>query len=289
MRTPISVVIAAHNASGTIDAQLSSLLSQTWPDGGEVIVADNGSSDHTAEIAASFCGGPIPVRVVSCPEVAGAGYARNRGVDVANSDLIAFCDADDVVGSTWIVEMTTGLADARVVGGKLDFEKLNEPWVIGSRGRLLATDCLPIFDGTFPVVSSCNLGIQRDLFASLGGFNTDYRRGQDAELSLRIHRRGIASTFLPDAVVHYRMRSTLRAVFTQARQWGEVQVRLRAALGNASMAPRTTRSWLWLGSRTPLLATRAGRARWAYVAGMRIGVHRASRQVAHPKLRAVAT
>lgn len=278
MTPGVSVVIAARNAEDTIGEQLRALCEQPWPSAGEIIVADNGSTDRTSTVAAEFHSAEVPVRVIDAGQMPGAGYARNQGVSAAAYSKIAFCDADDVVGDSWIAAIAAGLDCATAVGGSLDFDRLNPAWSVGSRGRLLASEQLPVFDGVFPVLSSCNLGIQRSTFEHLGGFDVDFLRGQDAELSLRLHKAGHGALFLRDAVVHYRMRSTLRDIYAQARGWGQVQVALRSIIADgvdhrsaAGSQRATARSWMWLGARAPLLLSRSGRARWAYVAGTRVG------------------
>jgi glycosyltransferase involved in cell wall biosynthesis len=58
----------------------------------EIIVVDDGSTDHTVSIASAFGG---PVRVV-VQQNQGASVARNRALDEARADFIAFVDADDL-------------------------------------------------------------------------------------------------------------------------------------------------------------------------------------------------
>jgi len=88
----VSVVIPAFNGEATVGAAVSSALWQTYRDF-EVVVVDDGSRDATGSIAGSF---PEPVRVVH-QENAGVAAARNRGMAEARGELIAFCDADDVL------------------------------------------------------------------------------------------------------------------------------------------------------------------------------------------------
>jgi glycosyltransferase involved in cell wall biosynthesis len=88
----VSVVMPAYDAETTVGAAVSSVLWQTYRDF-ELVVVDDGSRDSTGTIAASF---PAPVRVVR-QENAGVADARNRGVAEAEGELIAFCDADDVL------------------------------------------------------------------------------------------------------------------------------------------------------------------------------------------------
>jgi glycosyltransferase involved in cell wall biosynthesis len=86
----ISVVIAAYNASTTIERAVRSVLAQTRP-AEETIVVDDGSTDGTADIARRF---GSEVRLIVQPN-GGTSIARNRGIEVATGEWIAFLDADD--------------------------------------------------------------------------------------------------------------------------------------------------------------------------------------------------
>jgi len=88
----VSVVIPAFDAERTVGAAISSALWQTYRDL-EVVVVDDGSGDSTGMLAAGF---PEPVRVVR-RENGGVAAARNQGIAEARGELIAFCDADDVL------------------------------------------------------------------------------------------------------------------------------------------------------------------------------------------------
>lgn len=88
----ISVVMPARNAAETIAEAVGSVLSQT-PAVLELVVVDDGSTDTTREVLQQVA--DPRVSVLSCPG-AGCGAARNRGIDAARGELIAFMDADDV-------------------------------------------------------------------------------------------------------------------------------------------------------------------------------------------------
>ncbi len=273
MSQPISVVIAAKNSADTLGDQLAALVSQHWPAGGEIIVADNGSTDTTADVAASFNSEQRRVIVLPCAEVAGAAYARNRGVEIAMFDRLGFCDADDVVGDEWIEELGRALDSADAVGGYLDLDRLNTEAAAQSRGNWNRHG-LPLLNNAVPVLSSCNLGMTRSLFEEVGGFDPNFPRSQDAELSIRIHRSGAPTVYAERAVVHYRMRTTVREVFLQAYRWGINEPTLLADIDPNSndLAPRRiARSWAWLVKSLPLLTHETGRLRYAYVLGKRVG------------------
>lgn len=87
----VSAVVPCYNGARFLRETLESALAQTHPPL-EVIVVDDGSTDDSAAIAASL--GP-PVRVIRQANQ-GESVARNRGIDEACGDWLAFLDADDL-------------------------------------------------------------------------------------------------------------------------------------------------------------------------------------------------
>lgn len=88
----LSVVIPCYNAERWIDATLRSVLAQQWPGELEVLVVDDGSQDQSAQRVQAWGG---CVRLVQQPN-AGVAAARNRGLEQARGDWVAFVDADDI-------------------------------------------------------------------------------------------------------------------------------------------------------------------------------------------------
>ncbi|MGC1337147.1 MAG: glycosyltransferase [Candidatus Binataceae bacterium] len=88
----VSVVIPTFNRAHVVGQAIESVLAQTLTDF-ELILVDDGSSDNTAEIVKNFV--DPRVRYVRQSN-AGAGLARNRGVDESSADLAAFLDSDDL-------------------------------------------------------------------------------------------------------------------------------------------------------------------------------------------------
>jgi len=86
----ISAVIPTYNREKTIGRALESALAQEYPTS-EIIVVDDGSKDNTRKIVESY---GEKVRYVY-QENAGVSGARNRGVNEAKFDWIAFLDSDD--------------------------------------------------------------------------------------------------------------------------------------------------------------------------------------------------
>jgi len=87
----VSVVIALYNKGPHIARALNSVLAQTFQDF-EVIVVDDGSIDNGAEVVRGFR--DRRVQLIQ-QENQGVSAARNRGIEAARAELIAFLDADD--------------------------------------------------------------------------------------------------------------------------------------------------------------------------------------------------
>ncbi len=86
----VSVIMPAYRAGGTIGRAIDSILAQTYPVH-EILVVDDGSPEDLAAILAPY---GERVSLVRQPN-GGAAAARNRGLDLARGDLVAFLDADD--------------------------------------------------------------------------------------------------------------------------------------------------------------------------------------------------
>jgi glycosyltransferase involved in cell wall biosynthesis len=109
MDTPlVSVVIPAFNAADTLQETLLSVAAQTYRHL-EIIVVDDGSADHTADIARSFGESDPRVRLIRKPN-GGVASARNAGIKASAADFVAFIDADDLWHPTKIAKQMAVLA-----------------------------------------------------------------------------------------------------------------------------------------------------------------------------------
>src|SRR5580698_5910388 len=91
MNPKVSVVIPRYNRAAEVPKAIKSALAQTVSDL-EVIVVDDGSSDDTGKILEKAFGNRIRYYA---QENQGASVARNRGVEEARGEWIAFLDSDD--------------------------------------------------------------------------------------------------------------------------------------------------------------------------------------------------
>jgi glycosyltransferase involved in cell wall biosynthesis len=219
----VSVVIPAHNASATLAVQLDALTRQTAEFGWEVIVVDNGSTDETSAIARSYAD-RLVVRVVSCTQP-GANAARNVGGSVARGSLLLYCDADDRVCPDWISAMACALRHHDAAGGAIDNDSLNVDLKRGPLYRYPAR--LNLAAGFLPAALGANLGVRKNVWAALGGFDPNYTYGStDTEFCWRLQLAGHTLGYATDAVVAYRHRATLRSIAVKAYLTGRSRAHL---------------------------------------------------------------
>lgn len=229
----LSVVIACRDAAALLPVQLAALARQASPVPWEVLVCDNGSTDDTVAVALSWAG-RLPLRVIDASVGVGAGPARNAGVEAARAEYIGFCDADDEVGDGWLAVLHRALGEHPFVAGRLDLGQLNSPRAVRSR-RLDQQTGLQMSSAAvgLPHAGGGNLGIHRSAFRSVGGFDPSVRYLQDTDLCWRVQRAGYPLVFVPELVVHVRLRSSLRGMYRQGRNYGASQALLerRHAVG----------------------------------------------------------
>ncbi len=219
----LSIVIPAYNAASTIAIQLEALAIQQWEEPWEVIVSDNGSTDNTLEIVNRFKDKLPQLKIVDSSERRGPAHARNKGVAAASGEAILFCDADDEVAPGWIAAMREALKVKDFVAGRLEYEKLNEHWTLGQQS--MQTSGLQVhYPPFFPQAATSNLGIKRSLHEAVNGFDESLMRLQDAEYCWRVQLKGTKLHFIPDAVVHYRLRGTLTEVYRQVKKYSEYDI-----------------------------------------------------------------
>jgi GT2 family glycosyltransferase len=264
----ISVVIAVRDGMPWLEEQLEALSEQQATFDWEVVVADNGSSDGSPALVSTWETRFAAIRLVDASQRRGPSAARNIGADHARGDLLAFCDADDVVRPGWLAAISSGLGDADVVAGALEHGSLNG--VAETTPSLAVTRQL----GQVPAGLAANLGVRRSAFESLGGFDEDLAVGEDIDLCWRLQFAGYRFAPVPEAVVSKRERQTAKEVFAHGITHGRSGPRLYRKHRTSGIRPDlkdTAKAWGWLLVEIPWLFRRDLRRRWLRVAGVRLG------------------
>lgn len=275
----VSVVIPTYNAVRTLGAQLDALESQDYPGPFEVVIADNGSTDGLVELLEQRPA-TIDVRRVDASARRGVSHARNAGCAAARGDLLMICDSDDVVVPGWISAMVAAAADAECVGGPLDYTLLNEGTPVVWRYPH-PKDRLPVKLRFLPYAHGCNVAVWRDVLEAVDGWDESYGPGgEDVDFAWRVQLAGGRVVNAPEAVVHYRHRTSAKGLARQMAGYAEADVLLYRKFRAEGARRRTGRDALrdawWLLSRTVLLGRADVRGLWMNRVGQMYGRLRGS-------------
>lgn len=268
----ISVVVPVRNGMPWLEQQLRALSEQRCAEPWEAVVADNGSTDESGLVVQKWAGRCPMIRLVDASKAVGPGATRNAGARAAQGELLAFCDADDVVQPGWLSAHVLALAEADASGGVIDFWSLNG--LAAPTPLSYAPPPAMSQFGFLPAAMSCNLAVRRRAFEELGGFAQDLMTGEDYDLCWRLQLSGHRYVLSTDAVIARRDRQGFRAVFRRFTAYGRcgpALYRRYKAEGLRRDLAVAGKTWVWLALSSPRLLRPEFRSRWASIAGWRIG------------------
>lgn len=97
---PVSVIVPVYNAGGFLKKCIDSILAQTFRDF-ELILIDDGSTDDSSSLCDEYALSDARIKVIHQLN-AGQSAARNRAIELASGDYLAFIDADDYVSADYL-------------------------------------------------------------------------------------------------------------------------------------------------------------------------------------------
>jgi glycosyltransferase involved in cell wall biosynthesis len=197
----ISVIVPVHNSEVWLEACIQALLKQTYSEGRcEYILVDNASTDASAAIARRC----PAVRVLSETKQ-GAYAARNRGLQEAQGEIIAFTDSDCAPRSDWLEQIVRVMRDpsADIVLGRREYP-------VGSRTLQLLAEydaekvsyILSVGAPELCYGYTGNMAVRKSLMDAVGPF-PEIRRGGDTIFVKRaVNRYGCGILrYAPDVLV----------------------------------------------------------------------------------------
>ena len=188
----VSVVIATRDRASFLADALDSLAAQERAPAFEVVVADNGSRDGTADLVARYAArGGMDVRYTFV-ERPNRGAARNAGIAVARGAVVAFVDDDVVVPPGFLAAHAAahaGTFPLAVSGPILNVPDRATRPKPGPANYSRAFFC------------TCNVSVPRSSLVAAGNFDErfDLYGWEDTELGLRLRGRDVRRAFAWDA------------------------------------------------------------------------------------------
>ena len=243
-----SIVIATYNAAATIAEAVESALAQTLPPL-EVIVGDDGSTDHTAAALE-----PYRERIrYFRQEHRGVASTRNAALEIARGEFFAVLDADDA----YLPERLEALAALSAVRPDLDLLSTDLVYEVDGRpvGRFGETCPFDVSDQRTAILDRCfcsHPAVRRTTLIRVGGFDESMRSGSDWECAIRLIHSGAAAGLVDETLYRYRIHggsltadrlSTLRERIEFLERVDRTQVladRERSALARSVARYRTS-------------------------------------------------
>jgi glycosyltransferase involved in cell wall biosynthesis len=222
-----SVIIPTRNRADALARCLESLTCQTLPsETFEVLVIDNGSTDHTPDVAENYVS-LLQLTYVTAPEP-GLHVGRHEGMRRANTDVLMFADDDIEAEPSWVEAVTQTLENPNIalVGGNNYplFEESPPEWLVRwwerpvYKGRALGSlSILDFGEGVFEIdpgyVWGCNYSIRRESLLKAGGFHPDgvpkerlrFRGDGETHVSEAVLKSGFRTVFNSRASIHHRV------------------------------------------------------------------------------------
>jgi len=224
----VSIVMPVYNRSALIARALDSIRNQAClPQ--ELIVVDDASTDDTVQQVQAWSERTgFPVILEKMPKNGGPAAARNRGIEIAKTSMVAFLDSDDEHLPGALEKLAQALEshpDAVVAFGdatkitptrrdphamfqpRINASELLEPtrqgditwWLRDAKSALLAASFIP----------TCSACFRRTDALAVGGMPTAYRAGEDWLFWLKLSERGRFICYLEDFSVVHRHASNI--------------------------------------------------------------------------------
>ncbi len=209
----VSIVIPCRNSARLLRSQLECIARQTYTGDVEVIVSDNGSNDEIDCVVNDFSD-RLSVRVVRADGRRGAAFARNVGAYHARGDIVLFCDADDLMSTNWVAEMSATAGPGRIVTSEVvrftDISGVNleeiRPHSIDRQE--------PTYMQFLPIALAGALGVWRSDFIAVHGFDNSYGSGcEDVDFSWRAQVAGCELLRADACAIFYRQKTGVCDLF----------------------------------------------------------------------------
>jgi glycosyltransferase involved in cell wall biosynthesis len=200
----VSVVVPTYNRAALLDQAISSVLRQDYRRW-ELLVIDDGSTDDTAAVLQSYAHEPR-IRSFSQPN-SGQAVARNRGIQKARGEFVAFLDSDNL----WLphklgiqmaylaahpeVDVLYGDTEIIDIDGRVLPRASTRPRHSGVVWRQLLVDNFVNFNTSV---------VRTEKLREVGGMDESVRRADDYDLWLRLSTVA-RFQYLPGVVAQYRV------------------------------------------------------------------------------------
>jgi len=254
---PISILIAAYNEAEGIADPLRSLAAQDYPGPFEILVLNDGSTDDTVGVVnraladLSFPAAAT-VRLLDYPANAGKAAVLNRGLALAQHDLIVTIDGDCWIhadGLTNIVErLLSDPPETEAVAGAIMVGNAGENFLTRAQewdyfhGIAAVKRMQSMFHGTLVAQGAFSI-YRRAALEAVGGWPPCV--GEDIVVSWGILNKGGRIGYAEDAIAFTNVPTRVRRFAQQRRRWSRGLIEAFKAHGSLLFKPHLRTIFIW--------------------------------------------
>ena len=190
MNTGISVIIPTYNRAKILPRAIDSIIAQTFQDW-ELFIIDDFSSDNTSEVVYSYTLKDKRIKYYKLNKNSGPNIARNKGINLAQFEIISFLDSDDEMHPGNLqnqFEKFTSAGDLALCYVGVDYffgdKKVSEvhPKVKGGLEKFLFTNLKGLGSST------SGFSIRKEIIEKMEGFDEQMASQQDLDFLVRVAR-----------------------------------------------------------------------------------------------------
>ncbi|MFM1906028.1 MAG: hypothetical protein RIT32_824 [Actinomycetota bacterium] len=226
----VSIIIPARNEERYLSETIKHALNINWPEI-ELIIINDGSTDGTAEVIASFQSDDR-VTVINHSQSQGKSISLNEGMELALSDVVLIMDADAVPARNVLNRMVPHfMLSEEIVAVTGNPRSIHTPNLLTKLQAIEFSSTISILRrgqsawGRVNTMSGILTALRTNSILQLGGFSPD-QPTEDIELTWRIHRNKLRCIYEPAAQVGMHVPITLSDWFKQRMRWSRGLVRV---------------------------------------------------------------
>lgn len=210
----ISVIMASYNNEKTVEEAVKAVEQQSYRNF-EIILIDDGSTDQTGIIMEKLVAKNSNIRLIRNSSNIGKPLSMNVGVLISVGEYFAIADADDLWLQDKLEKQVRILqVDNKidVLGGQLvrfgDWGESNYPTKLPNTNL----EIHKLFKRGVMAINNPTAVIRKSAFLSVGGHKGYFRRNEDFDLFLRMHKNGNVFKNMDDILIKYRTNGRIQSL-----------------------------------------------------------------------------
>lgn len=226
----ITIMVPAHNEEKMIASTIKYLLNDLNYDNYEVLVVDDGSSDHTPAILKKLQAQYSQLRVLRIEDNQGKAHAFNVGMFFARGEYILSNDADTIPEKDALLKYMAYFLRAEGI----NYAAITANMDVSNRTTLLGKSQTVEFSSIVGIIKRSQTAVNNTMYAysgantmyrkrfliDAGGFRQD-RATEDISIAWDHTFMNVTSKFAPDIVFYMNVPETIPDLFKQRCRWAQ--------------------------------------------------------------------